>query len=462
MVSFHDSTNSASKETRMCIIASLNALLNLTRSEIFGWAILLLGAIALCFSAALCVRTYMPCPFGDDWFVVTNIAQGNGPLSFAWLWAQHNEHRIPITRLLIWLDLFVFGGTNKSLFVEIFFMQLLHWAAISCVIERWTAFEPPIRRTLQGLFAFCLFHPNQYENFTWAFQISFILPFTIITVALLAITFYERLRCRAVAGVFVAMAPLLAALNMAGGLVAGPVLPFLAVAKHLRIRLLALIALVFTLSCVAYVWQYHPPHPSHGPGMALRDPLGILKYVLTYFGASWTRLLPHKERIIAFVSLVACVVFAVRAFRGRKSVSNFEWFCLGECTFSFGVAVVTGLGRLYLGPGQAFASRYQTAAMIFWAALCSLILLAVIRRWPSRIFTIQVVLAAMLLLSTFTWREIWNSAVSRSGGLRVACAAVMDGTAGSSEVRTLDIGKAGLEPAETFLRKRWAKDVSSR
>jgi hypothetical protein len=432
-----------------------------TRNGIIGKFILLLGALALCFSAALCVRTYMPCPFGDEWWVITDIARGKGPQSLAWLWSQHNEHRIAITRLLIWLDLFVFGGTNKSLFIEIFLVQLLHWAAIAWVVERWTSFDPCVRRTLQGLFAFCLFHPNQYENFTWAFQISFVLPFAITTLALLAISFYDRLQWRLAAAVFIALAPLLAALNMAGGMLAGPVLLLLGAAKRLHPGLLAVIGAAFTIAGVAYLWGHHPPDPSFAPILAMHNPSGILLYILTYFGASWTKLLPHKERIVSFVSLIVYILFVIRSLRTRKVISNFEWFCLGECTLTLGVAFVTALGRLHLGPGQAFASRYQTVAMIYWAALCSLVMLWALRRWPGGVLIVQVVLASVLLLSALTWRNIWSSVVPPADRSRRACVAVINGTATASDVRTLDID-AGLEPAATFLHKRWAKPSGPR
>ncbi|HEX4228144.1 MAG TPA: hypothetical protein VHZ07_05705 [Bryobacteraceae bacterium] len=424
-------------------------------------AILLLGVLALCFSASLCVRAYMPCPFGDEWWVITDIARGKGPQSLAWLWSQHNEHRIVITRLLIWLDLFVFGGTNKSLFIEIFVVQLLHWSAIAWVVERWTSFDLPVRRTLQGLFAFCLFHPNQYENFTWAFQISFVLPFGITTLALLAISFYEQLQRRVAAAVFIAIAPLLAALNMAGGIMAAPVLLMIGAAKRMRPRLLAAIGAAFTFSAVAYFWGHHPPDPSFAPALAMHNPTGILLYVLTYFGASWTKLLSHKERIVASASLIVYIGFVIRSFRARKIVSNFEWFCLGECTLALGVAFVTALGRLHLGPGQAFASRYQTVAMIYWAALYSLVFLWALRRWPRRVLMVEVVAASALLLSALTWRNIWSSIVPVANERQRACVAVIHDRAGTADVRTLDID-AGLEPAATFLRKLWEEPAHQR
>ena len=248
---------------------------------------------------------------------------------------------------------------------------------------------------------------------------------------------------------------------MAGALAAGPVLLLIGFAKRLRLRILGWMAVVYTICTATYLWGHHPPLPSYDPSRSIRDPHAVWLYILTYFGASWTELLPHKERIIAFVSLVTYSGFVVQAMRARESVWNIEWFCLGECTLAIGVAFLTALGRVQFGPGQAFASRYQTIAMLYWAGLCTMVLLWAQRRWPRRFWMAQVMLAIVLMLSVLTWKRIWDTEVSRSENLRAACSDVMAGRASASDIRTLDI-RSGLEPAVTFLRKRLAEAKSLR
>jgi hypothetical protein len=99
----------------------------------------------------------------------------------------------------------------------------------------------------------------------------------------------------------------------------------------------------FTICALLYLLGHHPPAPAYAPIRSIQDPHGIWLYVLTYFGASWTGLLPHKERLIAFVSLIAYLAFVVWALRARDRISNLEWFCLGECTLAAAVAFVTAL-----------------------------------------------------------------------------------------------------------------------
>jgi hypothetical protein len=148
-----------------------------------GLCVLLLGLIVIAFAIAITARCYMPCPFWDEWAVIEAIAKGKGPTSWAWLWSQQNEHRVAVPRLVVWLDVYGFGGKNISLFIESVAIQCFHWLAIGFVVERFTDLPRFLKRSIQGSFAFCLFHPNQIENFTWAFQIGFVLPFTVGTVA---------------------------------------------------------------------------------------------------------------------------------------------------------------------------------------------------------------------------------------------------------------------------------------
>jgi hypothetical protein len=134
-----------------------------------GTTILILGVTVAFISIALTVRCYMPCPFGDQWFVIDSIARGNGPSSWSWLFGQHNEHRIAIPRALIWLFLVRFHGKNVSLFVEIYLVLLLHWIAICYALDRFTDFPTALKRTLHGLFALLYFSSESKRKFHLAF-----------------------------------------------------------------------------------------------------------------------------------------------------------------------------------------------------------------------------------------------------------------------------------------------------
>lgn len=47
-------------------------------------------------------------PFWDGWTQVTVLANDESPFSPAWMWRQHNEHRLPIQKLFLAADLRLF------------------------------------------------------------------------------------------------------------------------------------------------------------------------------------------------------------------------------------------------------------------------------------------------------------------------------------------------------------------
>ncbi len=419
--------------------------------------VLTLGAAALLCAIALTVRTYMPCPFWDEWAFVNAIASGRGLLSGNWLWSEHNEHRLLVTRLLILADLRLFGGKNVSLFVEMCVIQALHLAAIWYALERFTTFPRYLRRTLQGVFAFCLFHLNQAENLTWAFQVSFVLAFAVATFAFLAIAFFERMQRPLAAVIAVGLAPLMAGLNVAGGLLIGPLAICFALFRRLPARYIVLIGVLFLAGAIGYTTGYKPPDPSHTPLEAISHPKDLFVYVLTYFGASWTRLLPHKERITCFLSLLSFALLSTVAVRRRDQTSAFEWFCLAECAFTVAVAVLTGLGRLKYGVGQAYAGRYQTPAMLYWASLCALFLIAVWRYRPAKFLAAQASVLLILIASAATFLPIWHGSVAHGDLLAGACDAVMNGNRDERAAKLLYGSRQDVAPGADYLRQLWGK-----
>src|SRR6185503_15240107 len=93
------------------------------------------------------------------------------PLSPGWLWAQHNEHRIPLAKL-VWLGLERISGADARWGAAV---NVLLLAAASVVLilalrrsrgqTAWTdAFVPLL-----------FLHWDHWENMTWPFQVAFAL-----------------------------------------------------------------------------------------------------------------------------------------------------------------------------------------------------------------------------------------------------------------------------------------------
>jgi len=257
--------------------------------------------------------------------------------------------------------------------------------------------------------------------------------------------------------VAVGLAPLLAGLNVAGGLLIGPMAICFALFRRLAARYIVLIGMLFFASAAAYVTGYRWPDPNHTLGGAISHPKNLFVYVLTYFGASWTRLLPHKERITCFLSLLSFVVLSTLALRRRALTSAFEWFCIAECAFTIAVAVLTGLGRLKYGVGQAYAGRYQTPAMLYWASLCALLLIAVWRYRPAKFLAAQASVLLILIASAATFLPMWRAGVAHADLLANACNAVMNGNRDERAAKLLYGSRQDVAPGAGYLHRLWGK-----
>ena len=321
------------------------------RTEVkLAYIMLLLSAVAVVFTVTLVVRCYMPCPFWDQWSVISQIAAGSRPTSLSWLWSQHNEHRIAIPRLLIFLDVFAFGAKNVSLQVESFVIQLLQWAAISYFIGRYAELPIGLKISIQGIYTFCLFHPKQ-ENFFEPFQVSFLMPFALATIGFLVVAFFRELRRPVFSMLVAALVPLLAALNLAGGLLIGPVLTALAMVRGIPRRFLVFTGVAWTLEAATYLTNYHY---SFGGGGVVRVS-DFANYILIYFGERWFRTGRYEDVPVVAISLLCFALLTILAIRRPQGVSAVEWFLIAECALAILSASLTAIARLQFGVDQAHA-----------------------------------------------------------------------------------------------------------
>lgn len=136
--------------------------------------ILIFGVGTALFTAWLVDESYSPVYFNDQWELVDTLTQSNGHLSLGQLWAQHNEHQIPLGKLASRIDLRFFGGRNVSLLIEIYLLQAAGGYLLIWFYRRYRERRGPEFLTAAGFFIFCMFYPLQIENFYWGFQVAFV------------------------------------------------------------------------------------------------------------------------------------------------------------------------------------------------------------------------------------------------------------------------------------------------
>lgn len=336
-------------------------------SVFLSYAILLAGIGAGIASAYIVITTYSPLPHWDEWALFDRLATGNATLS--WLWAQHNEHRILVPKLFFLVDVYVFRGTQAFLLTSIFAVQLLQTALLSFSLRTLGGLRGSAWRTGTGFIAYCILCPTQQENLIWGFQLQFVIPAAMATLATLTLLMYHR-RPRAWLLALSILAATIATWSLANGMLLWPLLLLAAMFLRMPRSSVLAIALFAVANIGLYLYRYHRPGPSADfPGLILATDR-TLHYVAVYFGSSFVR---HSSGWIPLLAgaaglwMAGVIIIRVLPQGGAASLLQLQLSLL--MLLCIATAFITASGRLHLGLEQATASRYQTFALLFWCCL---------------------------------------------------------------------------------------------
>lgn len=335
----------------------------------FTGAMLLLVAIGL-------VRNYSPVPFWDMWDGYLNfyLAVTDGDLS-AWV-RQQNEHRIVLSHLLFWLDLRYFGGASWFLLMVNYALAaataLLFWRLLRARLT------PQLRspaETVLGLFLVAwLFSWMQQENFTWAFQSQFFLAQLLPLWSLYCLYLSLSLAGGTNWFVLACAGGVAAAGSMANGVLALPLLLCYTVLTQQGWRRCGVLALLTIATLGAFFYGYHQPS-DHIPFLTvLHDSaVPLLRYMLQYLGSPWYFLagssVAGKQLALlgGIVLVVLCVLQGLRWYQRRDDTLLLALLLF--LAYVVATATATASGRLHVGDGEPFSSRYTTPALMAWAAM---------------------------------------------------------------------------------------------
>lgn len=369
-----------------------------------SWFILFSGIATLAVALSMVVQCYTRLPWSDGWGEIADAAAGGNLFSLPRLWQQHNEHRLLLPHLLLALDLRLFDASQKLLLTTVFTVQLLHWWLLSWSMRGLGGWKGPLWRSATGLAAECLFCPTQWENLTWGFQTCFVLPPLFATASFVALLVYWRTRPpRAWKLIVVSVAAALAAMcSLANGLLVLPLLAFAALVLVMRWGVVYSFATAALVSAAFYFHGYVRPLQSSDPLLWLREPGRLASYIATYFGSSWTAGNSWDNRNLQIapyfgwcgVAMLAWFLLRCRGMVERRRALPILLLLLA--LFCVGTAFLTALGRVASGNSQAFVSRYQTIALLFWLSLGCLLLGAASE--SSRRFALPVVQVLLVVV----------------------------------------------------------------
>jgi hypothetical protein len=126
-------------------------------------------------------------PLAEDWNMVSALL-GHEPNVAAWLWAQNNEHRLPVSRAIYLALLALTGGDFRSgMWAN---LVLLGGTCLAMLL---------VARKLRGgrssiydaILPLCLLHLGHWNNVVWSWQLQFVVAFVLIGSLLLLIVVEE-------------------------------------------------------------------------------------------------------------------------------------------------------------------------------------------------------------------------------------------------------------------------------
>ena len=327
-------------------------------------------------------RMYTPVPFWDMWGATLGfyIAITDGA-SWLW-WAQHNEHRIVLSRLLFWLDYRFFGGLN------IFLLVMNHVFVALAVLLFWRIGHERLqaskadRTTLFFFTCFLiawLYQWMQHENLAWAFQSQFFLAQLLPLSAFYWLHKSARNEQGYAAYAVACLLGIASAGTMANGILALPLMAVYALITRMRLLQLLMLCGLSIITLGLYFGDYQsPPHHGSTIDTLLQQPLQVVQFVLLYLGTPFFNLFGRSgaAAIVAMASTCGMAAIALTfLYRGIRSPRQHTLVLalIFGIIYLAGTAVGTAAGRVTFGVFQAISFRYTTPALMAWA--CVLVLL---------------------------------------------------------------------------------------
>ena len=335
---------------------------------------LVLGVwLAMVLSAVHLVAAYAsPVPFMDDNSIVQMLGRERSKLA-GWLWEQHNEHRLPLPKLLSWAAVAITMDFRAPMYLEVAMLAAAAWLLIGAARR--------IRgrtRAADAFFPLVFLNWGHFENLLCAFQVAFVLPAAIVAAILSFLAAGPPAPDRRLATRVGTATAALTLCSAAGLLLALPIALWTALAGAAawrstdpqrkqaapRMVLASAVAGILVAICLAtYVRPRWEPEYSSLPRAA------ALAFDLLAWGAGPLEADAHA-RICALVAALSVTTLAAGVLRWRAHREEC-WRELGllACGAGFvALGVGIGLGR-GAGVQQIVTPRYVTLFSPFWALL---------------------------------------------------------------------------------------------
>jgi hypothetical protein len=305
-------------------------------------------------------------PFQDDWTLVP-VLTGTQDFTASWLWAQHNEHRLPLAKAAL-VATHRLSGMNfrTAMYINVALLALVAVALILCTQKArngpsWTdAFYPVV-----------LLHWGHAENLLWAWQLGFVVA-TAVLLCWLALVLRGEFRSKGLDAFLVVVCACLLPLCGPIGLCFMPFVTLWPVMCFFRSKSDAILAgagkmllagaILATIVTFLYFIGYDPgPGP---PRPSIPDTLRtIVQFISLGWGldAPWGWLAGGIVLVAGYAMTFLLLAWQWRVDPGRRAVIG------GLLCFLVGFLALVGViswSRAGIGPTAGLAKRYVTLAVL--------------------------------------------------------------------------------------------------
>lgn len=300
-------------------------------------------------------------PYWDEWELVTLLQKiHNHSLTLGDFWAQHNEHRLFFPKLLM-LFLAVISGWNVfwELFFSIVFAAISLYFLCSLLDNTLNSRKSSI---LKFIISLLLFSMVQYENWIWGWSIQHYMAMTGIIAAIWSINKWQGQMRGLLIAIFAAV---LANYSFGSGILIWPAVLFMLIMqKKWKLKHIIIWIIAGFVTAASYYYKHTGSSFDTPMTFFLHHPVFFTKYILCYLGAP----LAHRIFFANIVALILLVIILLSVFDIWRLDKNqlrkmIPWLAL--MLYVVMSALVTGLGRVGLGIGQALSSRYTTISTLF-------------------------------------------------------------------------------------------------
>lgn len=317
-------------------------------------------------------------PYADDFTLAPFLVKAlRCDVGFADLFAQHNEHRYLLQRLLLMVFVrFAHGDLRAQMFFSVFVCALT--AMNLWFLLRRTLGVPVVTRLLILLLInLLLFSPVQAENWTWGFQFPVFLNNWLLTTGLVVMASHLRSALKFVTCAVIAV---LATFSFGSGvllwLLTFPLILFDGSALRPKFYWLAAWIVLGCTTIGAYFINYTQPQEIAALGTTA-NPLAYILYVTAFLGghlsgSSRTEVLLQPLVIgTALLMLFSAAAFFMFAKAHRAAISRgAPWLALG--VYAILNALLAAFTRIGFGLTQALDSRYTSFSLYLSISLIGL------------------------------------------------------------------------------------------